>query len=114
MSIERLGTGPRMSQAVVHGNMVYLSGQVGEGASIADETRDCLAKVDHWLAEAGTDKSHILSVTVWLSSMDYFAEMNSVYDAWIDPANPPARAAGEARLATPDFHVEFIVVAVKP
>ena len=113
MTIERFGVGTRMSQAVVHGDTVYLSGQVGQGATITEETRDILAKVDKQLAAAGTDKSRLLSVTIWLSSMDYFAEMNAVYDAWIDPGNPPARAAGESRLATPDFHVEIIAIAAR-
>lgn len=100
-----------MSQSVVHGDTVYLSGQVGEGDSVSEQCASALAKVDHWLAVVGTDKSRVLSVTVWLASMDDFDEMNVAYEAWIDPENPPARAAGEARLAREALRVEFLVVA---
>lgn len=112
MSITRLEPGPRMSQAVIHGNTVYLAGQVGtEGADIATQTRAALDAVDAQLAKAGSDKSKALQVIVWLADMADFAAMNEVYDAWIDPANPPARACGEAKLATPGYKVEFIVTA---
>ncbi len=114
MSIRRLESGPRMSQAVIHGNTVYLAGQVGApGQSVTAQTEAILASIDRLLGEAGSDKSKLLQATIWLESMDDFAEMNAVWDAWVDPANPPARAAGESRLATPDFKVEIIVVAAK-
>lgn len=114
MTIERLQSGARMSQAVIHGDTVYLSGQVGEaGASVTDQTKQALAAVDAMLKEAGTDKSKLLQVTVWLANMDDFAAMNAVYDQWIDPANPPTRACGESRLATPDYRVEVIAVAAR-
>lgn len=114
MSITRIGSGPRMSQAVIHGDTVYLAGQVGtEGADIATQARDALASVEAILAEAGSDKSRILSVTVWLADMADFATMNAVYDAWVDPNNLPARATGEAKLATPGYKVEFIVTAAR-
>jgi enamine deaminase RidA (YjgF/YER057c/UK114 family) len=112
MSITRLHPGPRMSQAVIHGETVYLAGQVGTpGADAAGQTRDCLAAIDRLLEEAGTSKSKLLQVTIWLADMADFDAMNAVYDAWIDPANPAARACGEARLATPAYKVEFIVTA---
>lgn len=111
MTITRIEPGPRMSQAVVHKNTVYLAGQVGHGASVAEQSRDALAQVDRLLAEVGSSKSKILTATVWLADMANFAEMNSVWDAWVDPANPPARAAGEAKLATPDYLVEFLIIA---
>ncbi len=112
MSIRRLESGPRMSQAVIHGNTVYLAGQVGApGQSVAAQTTAILESIDRLLAEAGSSKSRLLQATIWLDSMDDFAEMNAVWDAWIDPENPPARAAGESRLARPDFKVEIIVVA---
>lgn len=112
MNITRLHPGPRMSQVVIHNNTVYLAGQVGTaGADIATQTQDCLDAVDRLLAEAGSDKSKLLQVIVWLADMDDFQEMNAVYDAWIDPKNPAARACGEARLATPEYKVEFIVTA---
>jgi enamine deaminase RidA (YjgF/YER057c/UK114 family) len=112
MSIRRIGPGPRMSQAVVHANTVYLAGQVGApGDSVAAQTEAVLGQIDALLAEAGTDKSTILSATIWLADMADFAEMNSVWDSWVDRDNPPARATGEAKLATPDYKVEIIVIA---
>ena len=95
--IKRFETGPRMSQAVVHGGVVYLAGQVGTaGASVADQTKDILASIDRLLESVGSDKSKILQTTIWLASMDDFAEMNAVWDAWVSPGNAPARATGEA------------------
>ena len=112
MTVTRLDPGARMSQAVIHGNTVYLAGQVGEaGADITTQTRSALAQIDGLLARAGTDRSKLLQVTIWLADMADFAAMNAVYDAWIDPQNPPTRACGESRLATPDYAVELIVVA---
>ncbi|MCA8869884.1 MAG: RidA family protein [Rhodobacteraceae bacterium] len=111
MSINRMGKSARMSQAVVHGGVVYLAGQVGKGDSVTAQTREVLANVDKWLAEVGTSKSNILSATVWITDMADFAEMNAVWDAWVDPANPPARACTEAALATPEYKVEVMVTA---
>ena len=112
MTIRRIEPGPRMSQAVVHGNTAYLAGQVGApGESVAEQTRAVLAQIDRLLAEAGSDKSRILSATIWLADIADFAAMNSVWDNWVDPANPPARATGESRLAAPEYRVEIIVVA---
>lgn len=114
MTITRMKSGARMSQIVIHNDTVYLAGQVGtEGADIATQTRDALASVDALLAEAGTDKSKLLQVIVWLADMADFDKMNAVYDAWIDPANPAVRACGEAKLATPGYTVEFIVTAAR-
>ncbi|TNE40570.1 MAG: RidA family protein [Alphaproteobacteria bacterium] len=114
MTIERIEKGPRMSQAVVHGDMVYLAGQVGApGDSVTAQTKAICARIDELLGGVGSSKSKILQATIWLASMDDFAEMNSVWDAWIDPENPPARACGESRLATPDFKVEIIIIAAK-
>jgi len=110
--IQRITPGTRMSQAVIHNDTIYLSGQVGTpGASVADQTRDMLGKVDQLLTDNGVTKSRVLQATIWLADMADFAEMNAVYDAWIDPANPPARACGEAKLATPDYKVEIIIIA---
>ena len=114
MSLTRKHSGPRMSQIVVHGNTVYLAGQVAQeapGASVADQTRDILQRIDQYLAEAGTDKSKALAATIWLTDMDTFAEMNEAWDGWIDPANPPVRACVESRLAAPQFTVEIMVTA---
>lgn len=113
MTITRLHKGPRMSQIVMHGDVVYLAGQVGEGSTITEQTRDMLDSVDRLLAEAGSSKSNILTATIWLSDMADFDALNAVWEAWIDPNNPPARACGEAKLARPDLLVEVIVTAVK-
>ncbi|CAN5244969.1 RidA family protein [soil metagenome] len=110
--ITRLESGTRMSEAVVHGNTVYLAGQVGEpGDDIVAQTTTVLSEIDRLLAAAGSDKSRILMATIWLADIADFAAMNTVWDAWVDTANPPARATSEARLAAPDYHVEIIVVA---
>lgn len=111
MSIKRIEVGKRMSQAVIHGNTVYLAGQVGEGASVTDQCRSAFAEIDRLLAAAGSSKSKILQTIVYLSDMSTFGEMNAAWEAWIDPANTPARATSEAALATPDYKVEFIVTA---
>lgn len=111
--IKRFESGPRMSKAVRYGDTIYLAGQVGTGATMTEQATSALAEVERVLELAGGSKSTILSVTVWLADMKDFAEMNAVYDAWVDPENKPARAAGEAKLATPDYLVEFIVVAAR-
>ncbi|CAG1014124.1 MAG: RidA family protein [Rhizobiaceae bacterium] len=111
MTIRRIEAGPRMSQAVIHGNTVYLAGQVGDGDTVAAQTASCLAEVDRLLAAAGTDKSKILQAIIWLDDMANFAEMNSVWDKWVDGPNAPARATGEARLAGPQYKVEIIITA---
>ena len=110
--IKRIECGNRMSMAVVHNGIAYLAGQVGNpGESVAEQTREVLAQVDRLLAEAGTDKTRILYAQIWLADMADFAEMNAVWDAWVPQGNAPARATGEARLATPDYKVEVIVTA---
>ncbi|MCX5496741.1 RidA family protein [Kaistia dalseonensis] len=113
-TITRIEPGARMSQAVVYGDMVYLAGQVGPtGDDVASQTKSALAEVDRLLALAGSDKSRILSATIWLADINDFAEMNSVWDVWVDKSNPPARATGEAKLAAPKYKVEIIIVAAK-
>ena len=111
--IKRFQSGTRMSQAVAAGGLVYVAGQVADGrkASIEAQTRDVLAKIDALLVEAGTDRSKLVAVNVFLPNIADFDAMNSVYDGWIDPANPPARACVEARLADPDLRVEMTAVA---
>jgi enamine deaminase RidA (YjgF/YER057c/UK114 family) len=113
-SIKRIGAGPRMSQAVVRGNAVYTAGQVADktkGGSVADQTREILAQIDALLAEAGSAKANILSATIYLADIATFAEMNSVWDEWVDKANPPARATVEAKLVAPAYKVEIAVIA---
>lgn len=112
MTIQRVNPGTRMSQAVIHNNTIYLAGQVGApGESVTAQTQDICNKIDGLLAECGSNKSKMLQATIWISDMAYFQEMNAVWDAWIDPANPPTRACGESKLATPDYKVEIIIVA---
>ncbi len=114
MSIERLQSGPRMSQAVIHRGTIYLAGQVGSGAAVAEQTRDILAKIDALLAEARSSKSQILSATIWLADMSTFAEMNRVWDAWVVAGSTPARATVEsARLAASEFKVEIALIAAQ-
>lgn len=114
MTIRRIEVGPRMSQAVVHGNTVYLAGQVApepDGKSVAEQTKAVLAQIEALLAQAGTDKTKILSASIWLRDIATFAEMNSIWDSWIPTGHTPARATVEAKLATPDYKVEIAVIA---
>ncbi|SER53811.1 Enamine deaminase RidA, house cleaning of reactive enamine intermediates, YjgF/YER057c/UK114 family [Faunimonas pinastri] len=111
--IKRFQSGSRMSQAVAFNGVLHIAGQVADNrkGGLEEQTRDVLAKIDALLAEAGTDKSKLLAVNVFLPAIVDFDGMNSVYDKWIDPANPPARACTEARLADPDLRVEMTAVA---
>ena len=109
--IERMHTGQRMSKIVKHNGVAYLCGQVGDGATVAEQTADCLARVDALLREAGSDREHMLQAIVWLADMADFAEMNAVWDAWVPEGHAPARACGEAKLARPALKVEIIVTA---
>ena len=116
MKIERHDVGPRMSKCVVHGDTVYLAGIVAndpKGKSVTDQTKDIVAQIDGLLAKAGTDKTKLLSANIWITDMANFAEMNAVWDGWVSPGNTPARATGEAKLATADYKVEIMVVAAK-
>ncbi len=111
--IRRIEIGARMSQAVIHGNTVYLAGQVALGAageSVESQTRDIVNRIDTLLEQAGTSKEKLLSATIWLADIDNFDEMNSVWDAWVAPGNTPARACVESKLAAPQFTVEIGVV----
>lgn len=114
MTITRIQAGPRMSQAVVHGDTIYLAGQVGAPSeSVTNQTQAILGQIEALLAEAGSDKAKILSATIWLADMADFADMNSVWDKWVDGKDAPARATGEAKLATPAYKVEIIVIAAR-
>ena len=116
MSIERIGAGPRMSEATIAGGFVHLSGQVAEktvGASVGEQTREALAFIDEFLAEAGSDKTRLVRATIWLSDIATFDEMNAVWDAWVAPGCAPARATVEAKLASPGHDVEIMVIATR-
>ena len=113
--IERIDPGTRMSKATVHNGIAYLAGHVSdEAADTAGQTRDILAKIEAVLARAGTDKSHVLMANIWLADIADFEAMNAVWDAWVAPGNPPARATVEARLAGPQYRVEIAVIAAVP
>ena len=116
MNIERHDTGPRMSKAVIHGDTVYLAGIVAEspkGKSMAEQTKSILSQIDGFLAMAGTNKTKLLSANIWITDMAHFGEMNVVWDAWVSLGNTPARATVEAKLASPDYRVEIMVVAAR-
>ena len=116
MTIQRFDTGPRMSQAVIHGNTVYLAGVVANktaGESVTKQTQEVLSIIDSHLAKAGTDKSKLLSTTIYITDMKNFAEMNAVWDAWVSPGNTSARATVEVQLAGPKYGVEIMVIAAK-
>ena len=115
MSITRHHTGQRMSQIVIHGDTVYLAGQVADAANadIAVQTRQVVDKIEALLDEAGSDKTKILSAQVWIASMGHFAQMNEVWDNWVPEGHAPARACIEARLASPDLLVEIGVIAAR-
>jgi enamine deaminase RidA (YjgF/YER057c/UK114 family) len=112
MSIRRLGVGARMSDIVIHGDTIYLAGQVGApGESVTSQTKAILASIDELLAQAGSDKTKILQAIIWLADMSTFQEMNAVWDSWVPQGNTPARATGEAKLAAPEYKVEIIITA---
>ena len=115
MALKRIQVGPRMSQAVIHGDTVYLAGQVAldtPGGTATDQTKNILDRIDAVLGEAGSDKSKLITATIWLSDMSDFNEMNAVWDAWVTPGDTPCRACVESpKLASPDFTVEIQVIA---
>lgn len=115
MSIQRIEVGPRMSQAVIHGDTVYLAGVVADnrkGTSVAEQTRQILARIDTLLAKANSDKSRMIRATIWLRDISSFEEMNAIWDAWVVPGETPARACVEARMAAPDILVEIQITAI--
>ena len=111
--IHRIDTGPRMSEAVVHGQTVYLAGQVADdtAADVRGQTEQVLASIDELLARVGSDKTKILQATVYLADIATFQDMNAAWDAWVAQGHTPARATVEAKLATPAYKVEIVVVA---
>ena len=115
MTIQRVAQGHRMSGAVVHGDTVYLAGHVSGDRSlgVGGQTAAILARIDERLAAAGSGKSKLLLVTIYLADIGTFEEMNTVWDAWVDPENTPARATVEAKLASPDYLVEISAIAAR-
>lgn len=119
MSIQRQHANARMSQIVIHQNTVYLAGQVAADDDLAkdagEQTRSTLAEIEKLLAQAGTDKTRILSVTIYLKDIDAdFAAMNRVWDQWLPQGSAPARATVEAKLCEPEILVEMSVIAAIP
>jgi enamine deaminase RidA (YjgF/YER057c/UK114 family) len=112
-TITRIDCGPRMSEAVILGNCIYCSGMIPEdtSADITGQVQQALAEIDSLLAKGGSDKTRILTATIWLSDIADFAAMNKVWEAWVVPGHTPARATVEARLNDPDMKVEIMVVA---
>ena len=116
MSIERIGVAARYSDAAIHGNTCYLAGHVAEaskGQDIGAQTRDVLAQIEETLRDCGSDKSKILSAMIYLPDMKDFAGMNAVWDQWVVPGHTPARATVEAKLASPDYRIEIVVIAAR-
>ncbi|SKA93494.1 Enamine deaminase RidA, house cleaning of reactive enamine intermediates, YjgF/YER057c/UK114 family [Thiothrix eikelboomii] len=113
--IKRLHSGARMSQIVIHNQVVHLAGQVDEteqGGPADEQTRHILSQIDALLAEAGTNKSKLLTATIYLTNMKDFGLMNQAWEAWVDSANPPTRATvGGVQLAGDEFTVEIVVSA---
>lgn len=116
MAIRRLHVGPRMSEVVINGGIVYLAGQIAEDASqdIGGQTRQVLAAIDALLAEAGTDKTRLLTAQIFLADMADFAAMNAVWDVWVPTGQTPARATMQAKLAKPEWKIEIVVTAALP
>jgi enamine deaminase RidA (YjgF/YER057c/UK114 family) len=114
MNIQRFDPGSRMSQAVVYNGFVFLAGQVASGApgaSVAEQTADILKNIDALLARAGSDKTRLLSATIWLADMSTFDEMNPVWEAWLPAGQAPGRATVESKLAGPQYTVEIGIIA---
>jgi len=114
MSIKRIGAGNRMSEAVIHGGKVYLSGYVAEktvGKPVKEQTKDVLDQIQATLKEAGSDKTKILKANIWLTDIKTFAQMNEAWDAWVVKGQTPARATVESKLAAPGLDVEIMVEA---
>jgi len=114
MTIKRYDLCSRMSQAVVHGDTIYLSGQVADDwtAGIKQQTEEILHKIESILHSLGSDKSKLLSAQIWLADVREFDEMNAVWEGWIDPKNPPARATTGPTLAHHHVRVEIAVIGV--
>ncbi|KVG62327.1 RidA family protein [Burkholderia cenocepacia] len=113
MQIERYESGKRMSQAVVHGGLVFLAGQVAEDPAqdVKGQTAQILAKIDRLLEQVGSDKTKILSASIWLADYTTFNDMNAIWDAWVPEGHAPARACVESKLAFPQYTVEIAVIA---
>jgi enamine deaminase RidA (YjgF/YER057c/UK114 family) len=115
MTIRRIGTERRLSQLVEHGQMIYLSGQVADDpcGDVRDQTRQILQKIDALLARAGSDKTRLLSATIWLAAAEDFAAMSDVWEAWVPEGSAPARTTVQATLVFPAYKIEITAIATK-
>lgn len=111
-----IDAGERMSQVIIHNQTVYLAGQVPQDSKVPmrTQTEQVLATIDTLLAKAGTDKSHLLTATIWVTDMTEVGEMNAVWDAWVTSGRPPVRACVEAVLVNPEWKVEIMATAALP
>jgi len=109
--IERIETGARSSKIVKYNGIAYITGQVGEGATIQEQTTECLRRVDALLTQAGSSREQMLRATIWLADMSDFNGLNEIWNTWVPEGHAPARACGEAKLARPELKVEVIVDA---
>ena len=116
MTIQRFHVGPRLSDMAVHNGTIYLAGQVADDTSqdMAGQTKQILATIDKLLMEAGSDKTRILSTTIYVTDMAEFPAMNAAWDAWVAAGATPPRATVEAKLAKPAYKVEIQIIAAKP
>ena len=115
MAIARIDPGPRLAEAVIHDDRIYLSGMIPENTAldITGQVKQALAEIDALLKRADTDKTRILSAVIWLKDINDFAAMNAVWDAWVVPGQTPARCCGKVELATPDILVEIMAIAAR-
>ena len=115
MPIQRIQPGKRLSAAVVNGDTIYIAGQIAGDttADAAGQTKQILAKIESLLREAGSDKSKLLSANIWLADVASYDAMNKVWDAWVTPGSPPARATVGSPLAGPQFLVEIAAIAAR-
>ena len=114
MTIQRIGVGKRMSEAVIYGGVVRTAGFVADkaaGKSVKEQTAEILSLIDVTLKQAGTDKTKLLKANIWLTDIGTFAQMNEAWDAWVSQGNTPARATVESKLAAPGLDVEIMVEA---
>ncbi len=115
MSIQRFHVGARLSEMAIHDNTIYLAGQIADDPSLdaGGQTKQVLAAIDRLLAEAGSDKTQILSTTIYLADIADFAAMNAAWDAWVPQGHTPPRATVQAKLFKPEYKVEMQVIAAR-
>ena len=114
--IRRIESGPRMSEAVIHGDKIYTAGIVADrmaGKPVFEQTQEVLQQIDALLTAAGSDKTHILKANIWLTDISTFDEMNKAWDAWVVAGRTPARATVEAKLAAVGYDVEIMIEAAR-